>query len=111
MPLVEFSSRPNSGIRIRLRDRWIRGRFTGFGILPFPSLLRYQASNILTNGRPDNCDGSYEQYCDSSREYSDVSGILKSQGRDELLSYMNKYWLDYKGDNEELWKHEFDKHG
>lgn len=63
------------------------------------------------NDRPDNCDGSYEQYCDSSREYSNITAILKEQGRDELLSYMKTYWLDYHGDDESLWEHEFGKHG
>ena len=66
---------------------------------------------MKNNDRPHNCDGSYEQYCDSSREYSNITAILKEQDRDELLSYMKTYWLDYKGDDESLWEHEFGKHG
>lgn len=61
--------------------------------------------------RPDNCDGTYQQYCDSSREYKNITEILQAQGRDELLEYMNKYWKDYEGDDESFWEHEFGKHG
>ncbi|KAL5365519.1 ribonuclease T2-like protein [Aspergillus floccosus] len=60
---------------------------------------------------PDNCDGSYEQFCDSSREYSNITAILQEQGRDDLLSYMKTYWPDYQGDDESFWEHEWNKHG
>ncbi|KAB8070788.1 ribonuclease T2-like protein [Aspergillus leporis] len=60
---------------------------------------------------PDNCDGSYGQYCDKSREYSNITAILQEQGRTELLSYMNTYWPNYEGENEEFWEHEWNKHG
>ncbi|KAI9044011.1 T2 family ribonuclease [Aspergillus affinis] len=60
---------------------------------------------------PDNCDGTYEANCDSSREFSNITAILKEQGRDELLSYMNTYWKDYNGDDESFWEHEWNKHG
>jgi ribonuclease T2 len=65
----------------------------------------------LTITRPDNCDGSYGQYCDKSREYSNITAILQEQGRTELLSYMNTYWPNYEGENEEFWEHEWNKHG
>lgn len=61
--------------------------------------------------RPDNCDGSYQQFCDSSREYSNITAILQEQGRDDLLSYMKTYWPDYQGDDESFWEHEWNKHG
>ncbi|GMF76313.1 unnamed protein product [Aspergillus oryzae] len=61
--------------------------------------------------RPDNCDGSYGQFCDKSREYSNITAILQEQGRTELLSYMKKYWPNYEGDDEEFWEHEWNKHG
>ncbi|KAK2732659.1 ribonuclease T2-like [Myotisia sp. PD_48] len=60
---------------------------------------------------PDNCDGSYEQYCDRSREYHNITKILKKQQRTELLDYMSMYWKDYQGDDENLWEHEWNKHG
>ncbi|BAE56022.1 ribonuclease T2-like protein [Aspergillus flavus] len=60
---------------------------------------------------PDNCDGSYGQFCDKSREYSNITAILQEQGRTELLSYMKKYWPNYEGDDEEFWEHEWNKHG
>ncbi|KAE8146884.1 ribonuclease T2-like protein [Aspergillus avenaceus] len=60
---------------------------------------------------PDNCDGSYGQYCDNLREYSNITDILQEQGRTELLSYMKTYWPDYQGDDETFWEHEWNKHG
>ncbi|KAJ5131396.1 uncharacterized protein N7515_007435 [Penicillium bovifimosum] len=60
---------------------------------------------------PDNCDGTYEQNCDSKREYSNITAILQEQGRDSLLDYMDKYWIDIDGDNESFWSHEWNKHG
>ncbi|KAL8886545.1 MAG: hypothetical protein Q9215_005767 [Flavoplaca cf. flavocitrina] len=60
---------------------------------------------------PDNCDGTYEQYCDKSREYDNVTAIISAAGKTDLLSYMNKYWKDYQGDDESFWEHEWDKHG
>ena len=62
---------------------------------------------------PDNCDGTYEENCDSSRDYTDISGILTSFGKTDLLNYMNTYWLNDPddGSNEELWEHEWATHG
>ncbi|KAL8992765.1 MAG: hypothetical protein Q9169_006859 [Polycauliona sp. 2 TL-2023] len=60
---------------------------------------------------PDNCDGTYEQYCDPSREYTNISAIISAAGKTDLLDYMDKYWKDYKGDDEDFWEHEWDKHG
>lgn len=45
------------------------------------------------------------------REYSNITEILQAQGRDELLAYMNKYFKDYKGNDESFWEHEWNKHG
>ncbi|CDR47602.1 CYFA0S34e00518g1_1 [Cyberlindnera fabianii] len=59
---------------------------------------------------PDNCDGSYDQYCDKSMEITNPKEIVGSYN-EELLSYMETYWKDYKGDDESLWEHEFNKHG
>ncbi|KAL9018708.1 MAG: hypothetical protein Q9185_004022 [Variospora sp. 1 TL-2023] len=60
---------------------------------------------------PDRCDGTYEQYCDPSREYDNVTAIISAAGKTDLLSYMNTYWKDYQGDDEDFWEHEWDKHG
>lgn len=61
--------------------------------------------------RPDNCDGTYDAYCDASRQYTNVTDILQSFGATDLLNYMNVYWKDYKGNDESFWEHEFNKHG
>lgn len=60
---------------------------------------------------PDRCDGSYDANCDSSRRYSNISSILQSFGKSELLEYMHTYWKDYKGDDNTFWEHEWNKHG
>ncbi|KAJ3557068.1 hypothetical protein NPX13_g10005 [Xylaria arbuscula] len=59
---------------------------------------------------PDNCDGTYEQYCDPAREYTNITAILKAQSPCTLKS-MQVYWKDYQGDDETFWEHEFGKHG
>lgn len=60
---------------------------------------------------PDNCDGSYDAYCDPSREYQDTKTILQNNAPPSLLKYMNEYWKDYKGDDNSFWNHEWNKHG
>ncbi|KAF3935053.1 hypothetical protein ABW20_dc0106976 [Dactylellina cionopaga] len=60
---------------------------------------------------PDNCDGTYEQFCDKARESTDITGVLKSFGKTELLSYMNTYWKSDDGNDETFWEHEWNKHG
>ena len=71
----------------------------------------YSSCSWLIPPRPDNCDGSYQSSCDSSRAYTNITDILQAQDRGSLLSYMNKYWLNQDGSNEEFWSHEWDKHG
>ncbi|RSL95219.1 Ribonuclease Trv [Fusarium ambrosium] len=60
---------------------------------------------------PDYCDGTYPQFCDTSREYDDIRGIVSQFLGNSTLSYINKYWVSDNGDDESLWKHEWDKHG
>jgi len=60
---------------------------------------------------PDNCDGTFEQNCDGSRQENDIAGILGGAGQTALLSTMDKYWKDIKGDDNDLWSHEWNKHG
>ncbi|KAL8678737.1 MAG: hypothetical protein Q9186_004928 [Xanthomendoza sp. 1 TL-2023] len=60
---------------------------------------------------PDNCDGTYEQYCDQSRQYTNITAIISAAGQTDLLNYMNTYWKDYQGNDESFWEHEWGKHG
>jgi ribonuclease T2 len=79
---------------------------------------------------PDNCNGSYEYYCDLSRQYdprpsppklrdgtvvpawngTSIDKWIAAFGRIDLLDYMNKYWISRGAPNAELWAHEFSKH-
>ncbi|KAL4884833.1 ribonuclease T2-like protein [Aspergillus karnatakaensis] len=60
---------------------------------------------------PDHCNGGFDQFCDSRRRYSNISLILVDAGRRNLLDEMTTYWKDYKGDDPNLWEHEWNKHG
>lgn len=60
---------------------------------------------------PDNCDGTYIENCDPSRAYTDIAGLLQSQGASDTLDYMQTYWVNINGDNEEFWEHEWETHG
>lgn len=62
---------------------------------------------------PDNCDGTYEQFCDSSLDISkgEVKKILVDQYKDtQLFEKIQKVWKNFNGDDESLWVHEFNKH-
>lgn len=61
--------------------------------------------------RPDHCNGGFDQFCDSRRKYSNISLILVDAGRGDLLEYMSEYWKDFRGDDNNLWQHEWNKHG
>ncbi|KAH6887131.1 ribonuclease T2-like protein [Thelonectria olida] len=60
---------------------------------------------------PDNCDGTYPQFCDSSREYTNIKEIVTEFLDDSVLTYINKYWVSDDGNDESLWEHEWGKHG
>ncbi|CAG7937060.1 unnamed protein product [Penicillium nalgiovense] len=60
---------------------------------------------------PDHCNGGFDQFCDSRRKYSNISLILVDAGRGDLLEYMSEYWKDFRGDDNHLWEHEWNKHG
>ncbi|OAL24279.1 hypothetical protein AYO20_10706 [Fonsecaea nubica] len=77
---------------------------------------------------PDLCTGGFDAFCDSSRSHSDIRTVLRHalEGQDgageahggnhpamvdELLSFMETYWLSLNGDHEHLWAHEWNKHG
>jgi hypothetical protein len=61
--------------------------------------------------RPDRCDGTYDANCDPSRAYTNITSIISSFGKTDLLNYMSTYWKDYQGDDETFWEHEWAKHG
>ena len=63
---------------------------------------------------PDNCDGSYEQFCDNSLNIAgkSVHDIVVGQFNDlALYDKMTKSWKNFNGDDASLWIHEFNKHG
>jgi len=60
---------------------------------------------------PDNCDTTFTENCDPSRDYTDISAIIQQAGQTELLDFMNTFWLNINGDNQELWAHEWATHG
>jgi len=60
---------------------------------------------------PDHCDLTYDHDCDPSRAYNDLRGILNDNGASDTLSFMDNYWVDENGDNDQFWAHEWSKHG
>lgn len=64
---------------------------------------------------PDNCDGSYEQFCRKELFIDDVYYLLNNgnfEGTEELYDYMDLTWKsNVVGGSESLWIHEFNKHG
>lgn len=62
----------------------------------------------------DRCDGTYDQYCNKDDAIPDlmpVAQLLANFGRCDLWQTMSRVWLNSEGANEELWKHEYNKHG
>lgn len=82
---------------------------------------------------PDFCNGSFTQYCDLNRQFDpfpspntttgkpdgtpvpaykgpDISQLIAPFGRNDLLAYMNKFWINQGGPNTDFWGHEFSKH-
>lgn len=60
---------------------------------------------------PDNCDGTYDQDCDSSRAYTNLTELIQTYGNQSLLDFMNTYWLSDSESAEAFWEHEWSKHG
>ncbi|KAK0250069.1 Ribonuclease T2 precursor (RNase T2) [Friedmanniomyces endolithicus] len=60
---------------------------------------------------PDNCDGTYDSSCDPSRAYTNITQILQAAGANDLVSYMQTYWVSNSGTPESFWEHEWSKHG
>lgn len=60
---------------------------------------------------PDNCDGTYDSSCDSSRAYTNMTELIQTYGSQSLLDFMNTYWLSDSESAEAFWEHEWSKHG
>ena len=45
---------------------------------------------ILAGLWPDNCDGTYEENCDSSRDYTNIGTLLSNAGLSSLVTYMEE---------------------
>lgn len=79
---------------------------------------------------PDNCDGSFESYCDFERQFDErpspstvngqtvprysgptVDTFITAAGRDDLLAFMKKYWVSQGSSDASFWAHEYSKHG
>ncbi|KAI0030964.1 ribonuclease T2-like protein [Vararia minispora EC-137] len=62
---------------------------------------------------PDNCDGTFLENCDSSRDYKGISSLLEAAGASSTLNFMNTFWVNLPSDgtNEEFWEHEWATHG
>ncbi|CAO3627668.1 unnamed protein product [Cunninghamella blakesleeana] len=58
----------------------------------------------------DFCDGTYPQYCDKSREYSNITNILIANKQYKLLQDMNNVWPNSQGVVDDFWAHEQNKH-
>ncbi|KAF7345316.1 Ribonuclease T2 [Mycena sanguinolenta] len=62
---------------------------------------------------PDNCDGTFKEDCDPSRDYTGISSLLTAQNATSTLTFMNTFWKNDPDDgtDEELWEHEWATHG
>lgn len=67
---------------------------------------------FTTHGLWSNlCAGGYQQYCQPDWEVKNVTKALLDGGAHRLLSEMNRSWKNNAGSDEDLWFHEFNKHG
>ncbi|PSR90324.1 ribonuclease T2-like protein [Coniella lustricola] len=60
---------------------------------------------------PDECTGDYQEDCDTTREYTDITTLIEKYGTTDLLDFMNTYWNSDDETNEEFWEHEWATHG
>ncbi|EON98708.1 putative ribonuclease trv protein [Phaeoacremonium minimum UCRPA7] len=42
--------------------------------------------------------------------FDNISAVLAHHGQDELLQFMDRYWVADRGSNAHLWAHEYNKH-
>lgn len=62
---------------------------------------------------PDLCTGGFDQFCDTTRTEHRIRAILQTLngGNAALLDFMDANWLSMDGNPEQLWAHEWNKHG
>lgn len=60
---------------------------------------------------PDLCDGTYDTYCHMTPQFSNITAVLEHYDQQELLEFMDRYWIAASGPNSHLWAHEYNKHG
>ncbi|PPQ73380.1 hypothetical protein CVT26_015483 [Gymnopilus dilepis] len=60
---------------------------------------------------PDHCDTTFSENCDSSRDYTGLSTLLKNNGATDTLNFMNTFWISDDESNEDFWEHEWSTHG
>ncbi|KAF8808085.1 RNase Irp1 [Phlegmacium glaucopus] len=60
---------------------------------------------------PDSCDTTFSENCDPSRDYTGISTLLTNNGASDTLDFMNQFWVDINGKNEQFWEHEWATHG
>lgn len=106
LPQAVNCFRHSSGTQILLQDQMTLGQSTAFGIHVHPT-----SDDSADWRRPDHCDGTFDANCDTARSYTNITDILNSFGKTDLLSYMQTYWKDYQGNDETFWEHEWGKHG
>lgn len=87
------------------------GLSMGYGMLTRASKYDSKGCAHYILSRPDHCDGNYDQSCDQERECYNISQILADADRSDLLDYMSIYWKDNRGNDPDLWAHEWNKHG
>lgn len=70
------------------------------------------ADLFTTHGLWSNkCAGGYGTYCNPDWEVENVTEILLELGEYKLLDEMNWRWKNGTGSDEDLWVHEYNKHG
>ncbi|CDO56507.1 similar to Saccharomyces cerevisiae YPL123C RNY1 Vacuolar RNase of the T(2) family [Geotrichum candidum] len=59
----------------------------------------------------DKCTGGFKQFCNPAWGITNVTKILQDLGEEDLLQKMNYSWKNMGKTDEDLWLHEFNKHG
>lgn len=59
----------------------------------------------------DKCSGGYNQNCNPSWNVANASQTLEALGYTDLVAEMSEVWKNQGAADDELWTHEFNKHG
>ncbi|KAF8899056.1 ribonuclease T2-like protein [Infundibulicybe gibba] len=57
------------------------------------------------------CDTTFTENCDPSRAYTGIASLLTANGASDTLAFMQSFWVDINGNNEQFWEHEWSTHG